>query len=185
LKEKLFQGELTTFRCEGCGAQFQVSAPLLYHDMAKQLMIWLIPGEETPEIPEQAGLLGLAEQMSRGSTHRIVRDLNQLIEKIRIFDDELDDKAVEFFKFVIRLNNKEAAEAVLLYDGQDSDEEGLPTIRMALVLEDEVTGVEMPWMDPPSEIVESLESRDAEGEHRWLEVDERFISEILREEPPS
>ena len=49
LKERLIDGRLTTFTCEECRECAEVVSSLLYHDMAKQVMIWLIPGDEEPE----------------------------------------------------------------------------------------------------------------------------------------
>jgi hypothetical protein len=185
LKDQLLRGELTTFTCNKCGAQVDVQAPLLYHDMEKQLMIWLLPGDMEPEMPQQNGLLGgLIERFSGQFTYRVVRDLNQLIEKIRIFDDELDDKVIELLKFMLCRGDPEAAEAPLFYDEQGESEEGQTTIRLAQVLDEEVRVVEMPWDDPPRDIVEALESDAGDAERQWLEVNGQFIAETLGEETP-
>ena len=146
-------------------------------------MIWLLPGDMEPEVPQQKGILGgLMNRISGGITYRIVRDLNQLIEKIRLFDDEHDDKVIELIKFLVCRDDPEAAEAPLFYDGLGEGEDGQPTIRLAQLREEQVRGLEMPWFDPPANFVAALESHAADCEQQWLEVNRQFIEELLGEE---
>jgi hypothetical protein len=101
-KTRLLDRSLTQFTCADCGHQAQVVYPLLYHDLADRFMVWMLPemqgkaGEPPEELP--------AEVMKKlGDTYRFrsVRNLNELIEKIVIFDAKLDDRIVELAKLVV------------------------------------------------------------------------------------
>ena len=100
-KEALLSGELFRFTCPSCAAQSQILYPLLYHDMERQLMIWMVPPDETGRTlqPEDAGI-GTMGRM-KGYTFRTVNSLNELYEKILTFDAALDDYAIEMVKLAI------------------------------------------------------------------------------------
>lgn len=97
LKQALLNGDLTTFRCNRCGAEAHVAYDTLYHDMDNSLMIWL--KDEDNDMSE------VAKQMFRGATElkttRTVRTVHELIDKIRLFDDGFDDFEIELFKWSV------------------------------------------------------------------------------------
>ena len=88
LKEKVRSGELFTWACPHCGASNLLSVPFLYHDPDAHLMLVLSPAP--------LGAKGLQE----GYTGRQVRTVGDLVEKIKIFDADLDDITIEMCKFV-------------------------------------------------------------------------------------
>ena len=97
LKNAVLDAGLFTWTCPVCGRASRVSYPFLYHDMAHRLMIHYLPDASQDD--------GLADAVSasgvfRGSgyTLRTVRSYEQLLEKICIFDLELDDRVVELCK---------------------------------------------------------------------------------------
>jgi hypothetical protein len=100
-KTRLLDRTLTQFTCDACGHQAQVLYPLLYHEMTNGYMVWLIPemqgkaGEPPEELPAEA-----MQKLGDGFRFRLVRNLNELIEKILIFDAKLDDRIVELAKLV-------------------------------------------------------------------------------------
>lgn len=96
LKTKLINGELTQFRCEACRHESPVSYKLLYHDMEKRLMIWLIPDSSDTDLGKQDAKL--MKSMTAQYQCRVVRTQNDLIEKILIFDAGLDDRVITVFK---------------------------------------------------------------------------------------
>lgn len=98
-KERILRGELFVRECPYCGQKNLATFPLLYHDPAAQLMIWLSDGDKTTEqrmrdAVEAGGM--------EGYTLRIADTPGQLIEKIKIFDAGLDDVVMEMCKFVTR-----------------------------------------------------------------------------------
>lgn len=90
LKPMLLSQDILRVKCSGCGAILMLGYPLLYHDMEKQLMISFEPGpqEEMPAPPPFMGDYQL----------RMVHTPNHLVEKILLFDDGLDDRAIELVK---------------------------------------------------------------------------------------
>jgi hypothetical protein len=58
LKEQLLRGEINFARCPKCGAGGVLSAPLLYHDPAKELLISFVPAEMGMTADEQEQVVG-------------------------------------------------------------------------------------------------------------------------------
>jgi hypothetical protein len=105
-KTRLLERNLTQFTCAACGHQAQVIYPILYHDMDQALLIWMIPtgppaapSAEPPKSPEEFPP-EIAEKLRTRYRFRLVANLNELIEKILIFDAKLDDRIVELAKLV-------------------------------------------------------------------------------------
>lgn len=94
-KEQLLKGHLTRFTCCKCGLSKSVGYPLLYHDMEKRFMVWLWPGAGDPDL-QRMPIAGL-----KGYRFRLVKSRNELVEKVLIFDDALDDRVVEFLKILL------------------------------------------------------------------------------------
>jgi hypothetical protein len=76
-----------------------VGHPIHYHDVARKLMIWF-PFEEPKKPPIAEGSMVMKLMVNGGYAFRIVNSFNELIEKIRIFDDGRDDRALELLKLV-------------------------------------------------------------------------------------
>src|SRR5262245_51714005 len=97
LKSRLLQGNLTTLCCNNCGTESDVHFDCLYHDMEKSIAIWLKNADDEE--------FNTAKQMFSISTEiktcRTVRTIHELYDKIRIFDDGLDDFEIELFKFLV------------------------------------------------------------------------------------
>lgn len=108
MKEAVRSGSLFVWECPHCGAQNLVRYPLLYHDPAERLMVWLLP--EGPV----AYIEGVREALDGldGYTLRRVPDVGSLIEKVLIFDAGLDDIVIEMCKYVTTLELAEKDPAV-------------------------------------------------------------------------
>ena len=101
-KQSLITGELFRFTCPGCTAVTQVVYPMLYHDMQRKLMIWMIPDDDDGAPGEPEGpVINVQSGATAGYTARVVSSVNELLEKIMIFDAQLDDLALEMVKIVI------------------------------------------------------------------------------------
>lgn len=87
LKQKVKSGEIFLHECPFCGHRELVKSPLLYHDPDEKLLLCLSPQGMTVE--------GLD-----GYTGRRVCDVGSFIEKVKIFDDGLDDIVIEVCKYV-------------------------------------------------------------------------------------
>lgn len=98
LKEKVLRREVNSVRCPHC-LEDTLASGFRYHDRPQRFMIWLRPdggrdgGEDVTERKVRLNL----EEMDL----RIVHDYDSLIEKVRIFDNKLDDCLVEFLKLAL------------------------------------------------------------------------------------
>ena len=119
LKERLLSGELFIRECPHCGARTLAKFPLLYHDPAERLMIWLSDGSADTEARMQAAVTG---NDFEGYTGRIVDTPGALIEKVKIFDAGLDDIPLEMAKFVTRQELGKDADLIFFgLDGADNE----------------------------------------------------------------
>ena len=119
LKERLLSGELFIRECPHCGARTLAKFPLLYHDPAEKLMIWLSDGSADTEARMQAAVTG---NDFEGYTGRIVDTPGALIEKVKIFDAGLDDISLEMAKFVTRQELGKDADLIFFgLDGADNE----------------------------------------------------------------
>lgn len=99
-KEKVLSGELFTFTCPHCGFQRRVTYDTVYQEIDKGRTFHLVTSEDSYM---QAVNLYADRDAHSGTVlaHEIVRIVlsqNQLAEKIRIFDEGLDDRIVEMLK---------------------------------------------------------------------------------------
>ena len=119
LKGKLLSGELFLAECPRCGRRNLVRHPVLYHDPAEKVMVWLSDGSSDTEARMQAAA---GEDGFEGYTGRIVDTPGQMIEKVKIFDAGLDDIALEMAKFVTRQElGKDVDLLFFSLDGADNE----------------------------------------------------------------
>ncbi len=155
-KQQVMDGSFFQYTCPDCGEKVSVSYPLLYDDMSKALMIYLLP-DETEE-----ALRKLNEQQSSWSedmlkaakvcTMRAVRTQNDLCEKIKIADAGLDDRFVELTKaFVFAQVMKQR-----------------PDLKPVMVLYEQQEGKD------------GLIVMDKEGKTLWAEFPEGLYDEVVR-----
>jgi hypothetical protein len=97
LKRDLLMGVLHAFVCGKCGHQAEIARTLLYRDRSKGLMIhWIVERDAMTQTALHARADGVP-------VCRLVRSRDELLEKIRIFDDGLDDRVVELAKYLLSL----------------------------------------------------------------------------------
>lgn len=119
LKAKVLDGSLFVWTCPGCGQNNLAKYECLYHDPDRKIMVWLIPGGDFPESQMQSILYHTGAM--GGYTLRRVKDVTSLIEKITIFENGLDDVAVEMCKYVTKAEIAARAE-----DGRRDELMNLP-----------------------------------------------------------
>ncbi len=90
-------GELNTFTCKKCGKRVYIEYPTRYIDDSKRLMVWLLYGDEQPNLHLGVAHSFVEEAMSEANL-RLVRSWDELIEKVRIVDAGLDDRVIELVK---------------------------------------------------------------------------------------
>ena len=104
LREKLVSGALWTWQCANCAKDTVSLYPVLYHDMRSWCMIYYLDRQMTddPRVIEKmvpaADQLTALRRFNLNYRFRLCRSLEDLIEKVRILDAGLDDRAVEYVK---------------------------------------------------------------------------------------
>ena len=98
-REELLSGSLLDFTCPHCGYKGRFTYPLLYNDMKRRFMVYLIPEIDRFQLEDRA--LEDDYRNLKGIRKRITADFNSLKEKIFIFESGLDDMAVELTKYAI------------------------------------------------------------------------------------
>jgi hypothetical protein len=104
VRDRLLSGALWTWQCAQCTKKTFSLYPVLYHDMRAWCMIYYLDQQMTddPRVIEQ--MVPTAEQLTalRRFNHsyrfRLCRSLEDFIEKIRIIDAGLDDRAMEYLR---------------------------------------------------------------------------------------
>ena len=107
LKKDLLSGSVNIFLCQACSHKGLIPTPMLYHDEEKKLLISFSPCEDENlknrllnsvcEQSKESGELKKYEEYNL----RFVCEYNSLLEKILIFDNNLNDKAIEIIKLLI------------------------------------------------------------------------------------
>lgn len=95
MKDKVLSEEIFHWICPQCGERYYVPFSFLYHDMKHATMIQFIPNHSIEQEEEVDVPFNIGEYR-----YRNVYDINELKEKIFILDAELDDRVVEFVKFI-------------------------------------------------------------------------------------
>lgn len=107
LKADLLSGRINMFKCPSCSHFGLMPNPMLYNDEDKKLMISFSPTND-PVLKQQ--LFENVEKSSKESDElekyagynlRFVTDYNELLEKVLIFDNDLNDKTIEVIKLMI------------------------------------------------------------------------------------
>jgi hypothetical protein len=180
LKVQVLKRELDKFTCENCAETISVKHPIQYHDVAAKLMFWLAQGEgPKPPLAEDSQVMGL--MASSGYVFRRVNSYNELVEKIRLFDDRQDDRAVEALKLAVRAERKVPAGEALFYDGVANKEGGKKIIRLTCLAHKKKLSFEVPVEElvRQSGSLSRTAAPEAEG-RKWLCVDEKYAAERLK-----
>ncbi len=135
LKQRLMANQLNTVTCGQCGLTFRVDKPLLYHDPAKRFMIYQIPvsGKSAEEGERQftdslGQLSSLMPKDIQSPDVSLVFSRTELVERIFLRDAGLNERIIEYIKYMIYTRNSakvDAARKILLFDAEDSTPEAL------------------------------------------------------------
>ncbi|MBQ2932322.1 MAG: CpXC domain-containing protein [Clostridia bacterium] len=117
LKESIFNRDIFRFCCKECGEEILVSYECTYLDKDNNFMVSLIPEKDD-----------LVIEMT-GYTLRIVRTINEFVEKIALMEDGIDDRVVELYKIMLEDQFEEERQGSeilgIYYSGQNPDDKSL------------------------------------------------------------
>ena len=126
LRDRVMSGEIFDWTCPQCGQVISLLHNLLYHDMKREFQVYFSP-TECDGINNMINDT-LAKYPGMKRTFRTVDTLNALREKILIFEEGLNDIAVELSKAVIKYDEKNniSPESELRFEKQISKSEDSP-----------------------------------------------------------
>ena len=127
-RDLLSAGELASYTCPQCGAHVQVAYSCLYHDNTHNATVFYSPDEaEANRIAQlfSAADAGAGAQLpaefQSANTRRIVSSHDELAEKVRAFEDGLDDQVLEILKVMALLRVRDEFQVTgdepAVYDG--------------------------------------------------------------------
>ena len=100
LKERLLSLDLFTFRCPHCSQTANVMYSFLYHDMDNHFMIYHIAQGDPDDMANDAFHEAENDSLMKHKEYklRIVHSLDELSEKIMLFEGGFDDRIMELAK---------------------------------------------------------------------------------------
>lgn len=113
LKQLVLDGKLNSQSCSNCGKEINIVTGLLYHDMEKRIMLHFKEDFDTDELNDFKRFQDLKD---RGYIYRHVQTYPALIEKIKIFDMELNDLVVDTIKAELSETLKSSLKEVIAED---------------------------------------------------------------------
>ena len=131
----------------------------------------------------------LVQKFQADYSLRLVGSMNELIEKVLILEEDLDDRAVEIFKVALMASIEESQRGgnpELFFSGIYVNDESEEQIEFALVNEAGTRAVSVPLKQAYRRYVDEV------GKHlptivsecgRWLRVDRRLCPELLGGSP--
>ncbi len=181
LRNEILEGNLFRWRCHSCGHQVRLNYPMLYNDMKKRFMIYLIPEIDRFQLADNE----LEEEFKNliGIRKRLAPDFNTLREKMFIFENGLDDMAVEMTKLAIsesvakKLNLKEVTEGYLSMYDRESNTMGF-TFLIGIEKEPYIQSVRLEIYSKSLSIVDELAVKDKRL-NGFLTIDREWAKSIL------
>ncbi len=126
-KQQVLDGSFFKYTCKECGEKVSIVYPCLYDDMGQTLMVYLLPGNTEDALEKMNAQQNTwSPDMLKAAmvcTMRAVRNPNELCEKIKIFDNGLDDRYIELTKAFVfsqfTKQNPDIKAVQVLYEKKD------------------------------------------------------------------
>ena len=178
-KKQVLERTLGNFQCQGCRKALSVRHPILYNDVKEKIIIWLPHGEANkPSIEEGSVVMNMMAKA--GYRFRRVNSYNQLVEKIRIFDDGHDDRALELLKLELVNHRKSGSSQHLFYDGVVQKGPARKSVRLTEVRKEGPLSHELPLEQLQRHSTVLSKAPQSQEAGKWLHIDEQYIVEMLK-----
>ena len=103
----LIDWELFKSTCNHCGHQVIIDYPTIYVDEENKVIIQYLPSN-CSDLGSVSSIKELAAELDISKyKRRIVTNLEDFVEKVQIFSEGMDDKAIEFMKYLKSPNEDE------------------------------------------------------------------------------
>ena len=143
LKESILDGSYFEWKCPGCGRRFFIDDVFLYNDDVKRFMVYLVPEYDRRILKIPTLLKTDGDYDTAHSTLRVTAGFVDFVEKIRILENGLDDRAVEAVKAVFS-NVYRDSQGKNIYSMLFEEVGGGGNLRFAVFLENDDFSVDVP-----------------------------------------
>lgn len=183
LKEQVLSTDLTSFACPKCGYVTEAQYEVLYQDLAHACMIWLQYPNDQGQMTFKRGELDVPKDAPKHFRLRLVSDSNELAEKVRVFDDGLDDRAVELMKEALWQQNMcdtTLPRETLRFSHTWTQEGRKEVVFVQFDTNGPQKSFHVAWDEWYSKTLDSLftKFRVPENDNRWLIVDQDYHLEL-------
>jgi len=161
LKRKLLEGKHPTHRCEKCGKLARPNTELVYLDATARLLVWCVPDRDDtrtePELPD-----AVRESLDRAAsrfTLRRVDSIVELVEKVLIHEEGMDDRLIEALKLVVGsqlTRDGHLLPSPLRFGGRNLKEDGATTLDLVAVTSKGVQALSGPFEEMYEELAARL-----------------------------
>ena len=118
IKERIFSRDIFRYRCSECGEEILVAYDCTYLDRDSGSIIMLVTDKSDDTIIETTEY-----------NLRVVRSINDFVEKIALIEDNVDDRIVELYKIMLedQFEDERPGAKILgiYYGGKDEDGKNL------------------------------------------------------------
>ena len=198
----LVDGNLFKYTCQNCGANIIISYPCLYHDMNRKVMIQLVDNtekkikdafeafdqmmntnilkeafEEFTDSSEDDFSLGI--DFATDYKYRLVTDVNSFREKVKLLEDDLDDRVIELMKFhvfILNIEKQESLSDLELYYVQTNEDS---TLKLEAITTEGFAEINVPH-DLYDSLFEYLLNRETEDKGLRI-IDRQWAYEFFQE----
>ena len=135
LRDDLLANTLNRVECPHCGFGFRVDKQLLYHDAARGLMVYWMPGQEASYRENRAAFVATLDTLCAAlpddvepPTVHVVFTRTELVERIFLLEAGLDERIIEYIKHMMYTRNLEKLDPrqkAILFNAEDSNERAL------------------------------------------------------------
>lgn len=185
--KQLFKGELNQLECRECGTRFLLQSPLIFHDDAREKLIYYIPverrdnwAEAEKEMEKITGALADTNEQATKPDCRLTLTRRSFIEKIAIHLAGRDDRVIEYLKYQLYRKPDGQIDPVrteLLYDFSDQSEE-----QLKFILFDRETGQAQAATHIPIQLYDELVETFLKDDDMKEELDSLFSGHFVNVE---
>jgi hypothetical protein len=120
LKERVLSWSIHLFVCPSCMTEVDLFSDFTYSDTQQGFVVMLWSGDDWDASSIDGSLAAMPEQERAGHlalVTRRVRTRNELVEKVAIFDSQLDDRVIELLKYTLQDEAPELSSLELRFAG--------------------------------------------------------------------
>lgn len=177
VKEKILSGEFFEWECPGCNARYFVKTPFLYNDDENRFMVYYIPDFKDRSYKVPTVIKTLKEYDTSVSSLRIAANFVDFIEKIRIFESELDDRVIEAVKLLYtNMYEQDTSKKIfnIIFESFQNKE-----LHFGVYLKDEDFEAVLPESVYEQAIVDFLPFFGLEPDDEFIVVDQEWLYDVL------